>query len=154
MSESISYIGATVALAASTPATVDKAGYEALTWTTGTIGKIASFGALGETSADIAIDLLEGVIEHVNGSKDLGEIPVTIRFVATSDSAAQGLVRTNANSNTNHSFRVIDPDGEYIYFQGKLANYQDSERTSGNYKGASFVIRGKGGSLVRTVAPT
>jgi len=75
--ESISYIGATFAISVATPTAITKAAYQLLTYLP--IGKVASHGPLGESSADVQVDLLEGIIEHVNGAKDLGEIEIAIR---------------------------------------------------------------------------
>jgi predicted transcriptional regulator YheO len=51
-------------------------------------------------------------------------------------------IRDNANTNTNYWFEVEDLDGTKYYFQGLLANYQSLERSTSQYKGATFVIRG------------
>ena len=139
---SISYVGSTLSVVASTPATEDQSGYEALSFTE--VGLVVSISAIGDTSEDINFDLLKtGRRSHVNGVQDLGEISVTIE-VGNSD-AGQEIVRGAANGNTTHSFVVTDADGEDVYFQGVIANYQDSERTANTYKGATFVIRGQTG---------
>jgi len=137
MANAISYIGATIACAVGTPATIDAAGFAALTLAA--IGKVASWGVIGDTSNDIPVDLLDGRVEHVNGAKDGGAIPFTIR--ADSDSAGQGILKAQSNSNTEVSFKITDPDGEVSYFFGKVANVRDLERTSSNYKGFTGEVR-------------
>ena len=139
---SISFIGSTLSIVSGSPATEDASGYEALSYVE--VGLVVSFGELGDESEDIAFDLLKpGRKTHVNGVKDLGEIPVTIEY-ARAD-AGQVIVRAAANGNTTHSFVVTDSDGDDYYFQGLIANLKDLERTASRYKGANFVIRGQTG---------
>lgn len=139
---SITFIGSTLSVVASTPAAEDESGYTALSFTE--IGKVISIGELGDTSEDVTFDLLKtGRRSHVNGVKDLGEIPVAIEY----DRSDAGLTILEAanNGNTTHSFRVTDTDGDDYYFQGLIANLRDNERTASGYKGQSFVIRGQTG---------
>lgn len=139
---SISFIGSTLAVVASTPATEDATGYAALSFTS--VGKVISIGPLGDQSEDITFDLLQpGRRSHVNGVKDLGEIPIGIEY--NRSDAGLTIVEAGANGNTTHSFRVTDSDGDDYYFQGLLANLRDLERTANQYKGATFVIRGQTG---------
>lgn len=140
---SISYIGAAIAVVASQPATYDAAGYGALTYQT--VGKIASWGAAGDTSEDITVSLLEGRVEHVNGALDGGAQPFTLRYDAAD--AGQVVLRANANNNVECAFRITDPDGEIIYFSGKVANLRDIERTPSNYKGMEGEIRVNTGTV-------
>lgn len=136
MAAAISYIGAVIGAVVATPATVDAAGFGALTYVT--IGKIATWGEVGDTSGDVAIDLLEGRIEHVNGAKDGGEIPFAFR---SDNDAGQTLLRNNNNTNNEVSFKITDPDGQIAYFYGKVANVRDNERSSSSYKGQTGVVR-------------
>jgi len=139
---SISFIGSTLSIVSGSPATEDQSGYEALSVTE--VGKIVSFGELGDESEDISFDLLKpGRKTHVNGVKDLGEIAVTIEYDRAD--AGQVIVRAANNGNTTHSFVVTDSDGDDYYFQGLIANLKDLERTASQYKGANFVIRGQTG---------
>lgn len=139
---SISFIGSTLSIVASTPATEDESGYTALSFTE--VGNVVSFGELGDESEDIAFDLLKpGRKTHVNGVKDLGEIPVTIEYDRSD--AGQVIVRAANNGNTTHTFVMTDTDGDDYYFQGLVANLKDLERTASQYKGANFVIRGQTG---------
>jgi hypothetical protein len=143
MADLISFIGSQLGIVAGTrDATADESDYDAKTYVK--VGKVVSIGAMGDTSTSIAINLLkEGRTVFVNGEKTLGEITVTIA-VDVSDTA-QGTIEAGANTNTNYWFEVTDLDGKIYYFQGILANYVMNERSTGNYKGATFVIRGNSG---------
>ena len=136
MAAAISYIGSVIACVAATPATIDAAGFGALSYTT--IGKIASFGSVGDSSADIPVELLDGRTEHVNGVKDGGAIPFAFRF---DTDAGQTLLVNNSNNNVDLSFKITDPDGKLAYFYGKVANVKDNERAPGSYKGLTGEVR-------------
>ncbi|MDP2051927.1 MAG: hypothetical protein Q8K33_24205 [Cypionkella sp.] len=136
MAAAISYIGAVIAVSVATPATVDASGFNALTYTT--VGKIASFGSVGDSSADISIELLDGRTEHVNGVKDGGAIPFTVR---SDIDAGQTLLVNNSNNNVDLSFKITDSDGKIAYFYGKIANVKDNERAPGSYKGLTGEVR-------------
>lgn len=133
----ISYIGATLGVVASTPATVDASGFGALTYVT--CGKIVSFGQTGDTSEDIGVALLEGRNVHVNGLKDGGAVPFAYQYELTD--AGQVILRAQSNSNTTVSFKITDPDGKIEYFHGVVANVQQNERAAGSYKGQSGEVR-------------
>lgn len=139
---STSYIGSTMFIVADEPATEDESGYSALSFIE--IGKIVSIGELGDTSEDIAFDLLKpGRRTHVSGVKDLGEITVTIEYDRTD--AGLAVLRDANNTNVTHSFYVQDNDGDVAYFYGLVANLRDFERTANQYKGQTFIIRGQSG---------
>ena len=137
MAVAISYIGATIGCVVGVPTTLDEAGFSALTYET--IGKIASWGELGDTSNDITVELLDGRVEHVSGSKDGGAVPFTIRSDA--DDLGQPVLIAQSNTNSEVSFRVVDPDGSTAYFHGKGANVRDPARDPGSYKGFTGEVR-------------
>lgn len=139
---SISYIGSTLSVVAAEPAAETASGYTALSFVE--VGRVISIGELGDTSEDIAFDLLKpGRRSHVNGVKDLGEINVVFEY--DRDDAGLTILEAGNNGNTTHSFVVTDTDGDDYYFQGLIANLRDSERTANTYKGGTFVIRGQSG---------
>ena len=69
----ISNVGVTVAVVAATPATIDAAGFAALSWTA-TIGELAMWGEIGDTAATIDIPRISGRTTHVNGAVDGNKI--------------------------------------------------------------------------------
>jgi hypothetical protein len=135
---SISYIGSKVSLVAGLPATFNSTGYAALTFVE--VKGIVDVGEIGDQQNDITIDTLVGRVQHVNGSSDLGEIAVSYNFIDADP--GQVIVRGAAGSNSAHSFMVEDADGKKAYFHGVIANLRDRARTSSEYKGETFVIRG------------
>jgi hypothetical protein len=145
----ISYIGTKLFVKAGVPSPLTITGYNALTWVE--VKGIVDIGAVGDTQNDITIDTLIGRVEHVNGSSDLGEIPVTMTFIAADP--GQDVVRSGAGTNTYHSFRVQDADGRRAHFVGVLANLQDRPRSSSEYKGQTFAIRGNSAVVAGTATP-
>lgn len=132
------YIGATVAVVASLPATYDSSGYAALTWTA-TVGKLVQWGEFGDQASDISVTTLAGRTLHSNGALDGGE--VSFSYVFSAADAGQVILRANNNTNTGVSVRVTDPDGTVHYAAGVVANVRDLERADGTHKGQTGVMR-------------
>lgn len=141
----ITYIGSTLSVAQSAPGNFDQDvidDYADLDWVE--VGNVISIGELGDTSEDVTFDLLKGGRRtHVNGIRDVGDIPVAVEF--NHESAGQGIIYRSVseadNANDTHYWRIVDDDGEIVYFAGLPANYSDTERTASSYKGAEFQIR-------------
>ena len=133
-----SYIGALISVSAAVPATVDASGFNALSWTL--VGKIVSWGSVGDTTDNISVPLLSGRVVHLNGASDGGEIAFTFVYDTAPDSG-QTIIINNSNTNVNCSTKIVDPDSKIAYNFGLFANVQDMERTNGGYKGLSGVFR-------------
>jgi hypothetical protein len=134
----LNYCGTAVAIVAATPATIDVAGFAALSWTASITG-LVSITEIGDTSTDIPIPYLVGRVSHVNGAVDGGEVTLTYAW-ETSD-PGQVILRNNQNNNVQVSLRVTDPDGRIAYFSGVVASVRDFSRTNSDYKGQTAVIR-------------
>jgi hypothetical protein len=93
----LNFCGTTLAVVVATPATIDVAGFAALSWTA-TLPDLIDITELGDTSQDIPIPYLSGRVSHVNGAVDAGE--VTITYAWETSNAAQVILRANANNNT------------------------------------------------------
>lgn len=132
------YIGSTLSVAASTPAAESQSGYEAISFTE--VGLVVSIGEFGDTHEDLTSNLLKtGRTDHSNGTKDGGEVPVTIEYSGTD--AGLTIIKAGNGGATTHSFKITDPDGDDYYFQGVIANLRHRERTTSTKKGFSFVMR-------------
>ena len=104
------------------------------------VGNVKSISAAGDTSAAINVSLLKsGRVTKVNGEKDGGELTISVAFDASDSSYAA--VRAYANTNTNIWFKISDPGSKYLYTQGLIANWQETERNNTTEMGATFVIR-------------
>jgi hypothetical protein len=136
------FIGSTLSIVAGAPATEDPVGYEALSLVE--IGKIVSIGELGDKSDETTFDLLkDGRRSRFNGVKDVGNVPVT--YIYERGDAGQTIVEAGNNTNTVHTFAIVDADGDAKYFQGLIANLAEPERTASTNKGASFEMRAQTG---------
>ena len=133
-----SNVGVVITVVAATPATIDAAGFGALSWTA-TLGELAMFGEVGDKSASVDIPRVSGRTTHVNGAVDGGEIPFAVHYELTD--AGQVIMRANANGATTVSFRKTYPDGKIIYFYGKLANVVYNEVSPTTNKGMKGVVR-------------
>lgn len=138
-------IGMAIAVVASTPATVDAAGFAALTWTA-TVGDLTKWGASGDTSADIATDYLSGRKTHTNGLLDGGEVDFEYQF--TLADAGQVILRAQTNSQTTVSVRETHNDGKVVYYYGKVANVRFREKTATTTKGQTGIIRVNSATVV------
>lgn len=133
----ISYIGATIAISAATPATEDYSGFNALSYTNVTDAMMAP--GSGDESEGVEYTTLAGRTKRVNGAKDGGEREFS--YVYNKTDPGQIIVRANNNTNTPVAIKITDPDGEIHYFGGLIANMQKADREASNLKSESGVIR-------------
>lgn len=154
MADFQSYIGATFAIARGVkPATRDKAGYEALGAAWVVVGKIKAIPEIGDSHNMIEIDVLSlGRVINVIGSAVGGANQVSL--VADIDDAGQIQLALANGSNTENSFRIIDPapSNEAVYFGGLVAGLKDNERSTTVEKGKVFVMP-VNTAVLRTTAP-
>ncbi len=138
-----SYIGATVAIAVAQPATEDQTGYEALSWTV--VENVKSVGEFGDQAEDISFNLLaSGRTSHVNGAKDIGDIPIAFALDPLSNTGIS-IVETNSAGNTVCSIRITDTDGTDFYMYGFVASYRQNERNTSVEQGGTFIFRPQSG---------
>ncbi|WP_349295783.1 hypothetical protein ABEB22_15165 (plasmid) [Thioclava sp. 'Guangxiensis'] len=143
------YIGATVEVAEGKPATLDAAGFGALTGFS-EVGEITEFGEIGDTSEDTTETTLKGRTLHVNGALDGGTCDFTFLLTGETD-AGQEILKAKSNTNEDVSVKITDPDGEVIYFHTKVANIRDRSRTASTAKGMTGQFR-INSALVRVAA--
>ena len=78
----ISFVGSTVSVSATAPATLNEAGFEAVT-DYSEITNLQTFGEVGDTHSPIEYQVLkEGRIKRVPGSKDGGAISCSMIYTA------------------------------------------------------------------------
>lgn len=133
----ITYIGAVIAVSAAAPATIDSAGFGALTYTA--VGRITEWGEVGDSAEDVTETTLAGRTYHANGALDGGAVAFTILIDGTD--AGQTILKTKNNTNDEVSVKVTDPDGQITYFHGKVANLRDRQRTASTMKGMTGEFR-------------
>ena len=134
-----SFIGSEISVSSGTPANLNEAGFEALTFTE--LGNVQRFGEVGDTHSPIPYSILkEGRMKRVPGMKDAGVIPVSIIY-ASSDTG-QGMIKTYNGTDTVLTFKLHDADGEDYYIQGTVSDRRFAERSNDNMKSVSFNLYG------------
>lgn len=139
MADLTSWIGGTLGFVASArDDTAAASDYAAKTYAE--LGVVKDISAVGTTSSAINVSPLKtGFVIPVNGEKTGGDITVNVAY----DISDTSYTTLRAKSNTNDTvwFELTDPDGEVVYLQGLVANWQDNARNNTTEKGASFIIR-------------
>lgn len=141
MADLTSWIGGTLKFAVKArDDTADASAYATALAAATELGIVKTIGAVGTTSSAINVTPLKtGFVIPVNGEKSGGDISVGVAY-DISDSSYTTL-RAKSNTNDTVWFVIEDPDGELLYLQGLVANWQDNERNSTTEKGATFIIR-------------
>ncbi len=115
--------GTLLAVVAAQPATVDAAGFGALTFVNvGAVTDLPEYGASAEVVTHQP--LATGITEKYKGFINNGSMSVSLARDA--DDAGQAVLSlgvTGINKNTEHSFRVTYQDGSIDYFTGKIFSY-------------------------------
>lgn len=115
--------GTTIGISASTPATFDEAGYEALTFTN--IGNIEDGGEHGRVYQEVTFNPIDtrGTKKY-KGSFNEGTKTLSIAY--NSDDAGMVLLKQALNSDSDYSFEVAYPDGDIDWFQAKVLTLSKS----------------------------
>lgn len=113
--------GTTIAISASTPATFDAAGFEALTFTQ--IGEVASIdGDIGRIYELVTWNSLaaRGTVKR-KGTYNSGSMTVPVAI--DRDDAGQTLALAARDSDDVHSFLITLQDGTKLYFTGIVMGF-------------------------------
>lgn len=136
-------------IATGKPATLDKAGYEALSWTE--INGVVSIGATGVTDAMIDVpDLESGFTLAVKGARTGTVTAIALREIK--DDAGQAAAKTAAAAFTEYSLKVEEPTAanEIEYMTGLPHDWQRNERSTSTYAGFTFNFRSNYATVVTT----
>jgi hypothetical protein len=110
--------GTTIAISAAAPATFDGTGYAALSFTI--VGGVESIPAFGATTAVNSFQPLNGPQEKHKGATNYGSLQIPMALDRAD--AGQTLMRTAAAPSNNglYSFKVLFPNGDARFFQGRV----------------------------------
>ncbi|RZT56403.1 hypothetical protein EV283_0453 [Sphingomonas sp. BK036] len=110
-------VGSSLAVSAATPATLDAAGYGALTFVE--VGQVEKIGAIGASFAKVEFQPLKGAKQKFKGSADYGAL--TPSYAIDPADAGQTLLQTSADDESQklYSFKVTYQDGSKRFFQGR-----------------------------------
>lgn len=116
--------GVLFAIVAASPATIDSAGFGALSYTN--VGEVTDVPEIG---ADVSVvthqPLATGIVEKFKGFKNFGSF--ALGFADDTTDAGQAVLdsgATGANENLQHSVRVTLQDGTFIYFTCKIFSFK------------------------------
>lgn len=116
--------GSRIGISAAAPATLNSAGYAALTYTN--IGGVDQLGAFGSTTEVVNFQPLDGPLEKYKGPNNSGAIQPSLAH--DDDDAGQTLLRTAADDKTSklYSFQVTLPNGAKRFFGGRVFGYPET----------------------------
>tara|TARA_R110002051_G_scaffold324424_2_gene421626 strand:+ start:23427 stop:23945 length:519 start_codon:yes stop_codon:yes gene_type:complete len=116
--------GTLFAIVAAEPATIDQAGFAALTFVdVGEVTDVAEYGA--DTSVVTHQPLATGVVEKFKGFVNYGSS--TVSFGRDTTDAGQALLLSGSdgiNKNVRHSVRVTYQNGDLDYFTCKVFSFK------------------------------
>ncbi len=147
------YIGSIVSVAPGVPATFNKAGYEALTWTVVAGLQVAPIPGMETDTIDVP-DLTTGITKREKGASAGRETEMGFRDVP--GDTGQTNVRTYAAPayGSEVSVRVVLPNGTntHIYMSGIMYSLMDNEGTVESYRGFTVTFS-QNYDEVRATAP-
>lgn len=121
MSGAVSGSGSKVYISATLPATYDKTGYDALTWTEITdITSVGEYGREYEMIDHAPIDKRQVV--QIKGNYREGTIDLA--FASIPADAGQVIVETASTSDDNYAFKIVRTDGRVDAFSGKVTTFR------------------------------
>ena len=147
----VTYIGATLAIATGLPATIDAAGFGALTWVESAIGTV-SIGVIGDTHATVPVsDITIGRAQQLKG--EVTGATTNIAF-AREEATGGGLIPLQAAfkaasdaKHSEYSIRVTERGGQLHYIGGPVMNWSNTEMTTGSYAGFTVDVANNTGEI-------
>ncbi len=113
--------GSTFAISASLPATLDAAGYNALTYTV--VGEVTDIGEVGrEYNLVNHNPVATRKTQKLKGSYDPGTI--NLQFGRDFTDAGQALMFTASRSDATYSVRITLQNGKKLYFQALVTTFK------------------------------
>lgn len=130
------HIESTVAIATGTPATFDKAGYEALTWVF--VNGMVEAPSFGTTHADIAIPSLATGRTAIRKGASTGQNSSLAFSEVSADPGQAAVLAASLAATGEYSLRLIDADVAVAeYCSGIIKDYLPNKPTTSSYTGAS-----------------
>lgn len=126
--------GSVLKITASTPATFDASGYNALSFTT--VGEITNFGEFGRAYQLIRHNpVASRGTQKKKGSYDEGSM--ALQMALDTDDAGQVLMKAARDSDNAYSFLVQTQNGDKYYFQGLVMDFKVGVNGADNMTTAS-----------------
>lgn len=118
-SKAMTSAGTTIEISAALPATYDKAGFAALSYTE--IGEVSDLGEFGREYNIVKFNPLKDrrTVKR-KGSYDDGTVQVQLAKAAKD--AGQILLKSAVNSDASHSVKIVLQDGTTFYFTAQVSS--------------------------------
>ena len=142
--------GTTLKVSASSPATFDPTGYNALTMTV--VGEVSDLGEFGREFNLVTFNPVgsRGVVKK-KGSFNQGTM--TIQMGLDTDDTGQILLKSASMSDADHSFLVTTQNGDKYYFQAQVMSFKVNVGSVDQITTAAVTLS-IGGSNTNTLNPT
>lgn len=142
--------GLTIELTSALPATVDQAGFEAVTGFT-KLGSVESFGEFGDTYTPVTfLPLDDPRLQKYKGSVDPGD--PTLALAIDRADGGQIVAKAALASYDDYSFKLTYQDGSIDYFLGKVMSFTTNPSGSDNILMGSMAT-GINSQIVEVAAP-
>lgn len=118
-------VGTTISVSASIPATINSAGFTALSYTAiGEASEVPEFGL--EQALVTFTPLATGVVEKRGGSVDYGELTIPLALSTTDGGQAilEAKLAQAVTADKRASFRVTLPNGQSLYFLASVRSFK------------------------------
>lgn len=147
------YLGATLSIATGLPATIDPAGFAALTYVAATVGTV-SIGAIGDTHESIPVpDLTRRRTITLKGGAtgDTTSISLSRQRVSGGELTAAQLAFKAASDGIGQEYSIriqeAGADAAVHYIGGPVMNWKMAEMTTTSYAGFSFDVSNNTGLI-------
>lgn len=115
--------GSQFKISASLPASLDAAGYNALTYTL--VGEVVDMGEVGKSFNIVNHNPVSSrKTKKLKGSYDPGS--VTLQYARDYSDAGQSMLKTASDSDASYSIQIITQSGKILYFQALVTSFTTS----------------------------
>lgn len=132
--------GVLFAVVAASPATLDAAGFGALTYEN--VGEVTDIAEIGSDTAVVThMPLSTGVVEKFKGFINYGSSSVS--FAKDAADAGQAVLQSGAdgaNKNLQHSVRITLQDGTFLYFTAKIFSFKITPGSADSIVGSTSSV--------------
>lgn len=136
--------GTSISISASTPATIDAAGYVALTYTQ--VKEVTDIGEFGRTYEVVTHTPLDTRADRkFKGTYNEGALTLTL--ARDMEDAGQTILYTALDSDDDHSFKITWQNGDITYFTGKAVSDKQSG-SKNTMRGGTVNVEINSGSIV------
>ena len=146
-----STVGSLFYVSAGLPATLDSAGYTALTYTL--VGEVTDIGAIGKTFTLIThMPVSTGETVKFKGSSNAGQIALKLgKATLANTDVGQVILKTASDSYASFSFKITAQDATDQFFTGKVMSFVTNVGGPNNILTADVSIEIDSRDIIETI---